>query len=121
MALTPFGKALRRLRIDRDMLLKDMARKAAVTPAFLSAVEAGRKPIPHYLVDRIADSIGLGHSEREQLRSDAQISAASVQIGLSASSSIFDRSLAVQLARSFDGLDDGQKNAIKKIMDRRKE
>ena len=120
MALTPFGKALRKLRIDRDMLLKDMADKASLTPAFLSAVEAGRKPIPHYLVDRIANSNSLQEEELIKLRAAAEMSAQSVQINLSRLTSDFDRSLAVQLARNFDDLDDSRKREIKEIMDRRK-
>ncbi len=120
MALTPFGKALRKIRIDRDMLLKEMADRASLTPAFLSAVESGRKPIPHYLVDRIVSSSGLDEEARNQLRSAAELSAQSVQIDLSRMTSDFDRSLAIQLARNFDGLDDERKQAIKDIMDRRK-
>jgi transcriptional regulator with XRE-family HTH domain len=120
MALTPFGKALRKLRIDRDMLLKDMAKQASLTAAFLSAVEAGRKAIPPYLVDRIADSNNLGQAERRQLSIAAEMSAQFAQINLSKMTSDFDRSLAVQLARNFDALDDVRKKAIKEIMDRRK-
>ncbi|MGA3005015.1 MAG: helix-turn-helix transcriptional regulator [Acetobacteraceae bacterium] len=120
MALTPFGKALRKLRIDRDMLLKDMAKQASMTPAFLSAVEAGRKAIPPYLVDRIAKSNNLGESEKRQLSIAADMSAQFAQIDLSRMTSDFDKSLAVQLARNFDTLDDVRKLAIKDIMDRRK-
>jgi transcriptional regulator with XRE-family HTH domain len=120
MALTPFGKAARKLRIDRDMLLKDVAEGASLTPAFLSAVEAGRKPIPQYLVDRMADVMKLRADETEELRVAASLSASSVTIPLSAESSMFDRSLAVQLARNFDELDEKQKIDIRRIMDRRK-
>ena len=37
--LTNFGKALRKLRIDNNELLKDMALKLEVTVSYLSAVE----------------------------------------------------------------------------------
>jgi transcriptional regulator with XRE-family HTH domain len=120
MALTPFGKALRKLRIDRDMLLKTMAEGASVTPAFLSAIEAGKKPIPSYLVGRLAQWMRLNDPETEELRHAAAMSAAFVQIPLSPASSMFDRSLATQLARSFVDLDDTQKHEIQLIMNRRK-
>jgi HTH-type transcriptional regulator, competence development regulator len=120
MALTPFGKALRKLRIDGDMLLKDMADGIKVTSAFLSAIEAGRKPIPHYLIGRIADWMRLGREDIEALRDAAALSAAKVEITLSGMSSIFDRTLANQLARNFEELDEGQKFEIKRIMERRK-
>jgi transcriptional regulator with XRE-family HTH domain len=120
MALTPFGKALRKLRIDRDMLLKNMAEGASVTPAFLSAIEAGRKPIPSYLVGRIAEWMHLGLHETEELRQSAAMSAAYAQIPLTSSASFFDRSLATQLARNFGDLDEDQKHEIQLIMSRRK-
>jgi HTH-type transcriptional regulator, competence development regulator len=120
MALTPFGKALRKLRIDRDMLLKDLADKMSVTPAFLSAIEAGRKAIPHGMTDRVASLMNLDSTDYQQLKQAADLSVASVQIPLSSASSLFDRSLATQLARNFDELDESQKTAIKQIMDRRK-
>jgi transcriptional regulator with XRE-family HTH domain len=120
MALTPFGKALRKIRIDRDMLLKEMADNARLTAAFLSAVESGRKPIPGYLIDRIAETSHLGDPERNHLRKAADMSAQFVHINMSNMRSDFDRSLAVQLARNFDDLDDTKKLAIKEIMDRRK-
>jgi transcriptional regulator with XRE-family HTH domain len=120
MALTPFGKALRRIRIDRDMLLKEMADKAKLTPAFLSAVEAGRKSIPSDFVERIVRTNGLNEQDRDSLRQAADVSASSVSFNLSRMSSTFDRSLAVQLARNFDELDDERKRQIKNIMDRRK-
>ncbi len=44
--LTPLGKFLRKLRIDRGEILKDMAAKLNVAISFLSAVETGRKPMP---------------------------------------------------------------------------
>ena len=37
--LTSLGKFLRKLRIDRGEILKDMADKLGVTVSFLSAVE----------------------------------------------------------------------------------
>ena len=44
--LTEFGKCLRKIRIDKAELLKDMAEKLQVTSAYLSAVEHGKREIP---------------------------------------------------------------------------
>ena len=41
--ITPFGKYLRKLRIDHDEKLKDMAAKLGVTGSYLSAVEIGKR------------------------------------------------------------------------------
>lgn len=52
--LTEFGKLLRKIRIDKGLLLKDMAGALSISPAYLSAVETGKKPIPDDFVGRIA-------------------------------------------------------------------
>jgi len=53
MALTAFGKAIRKARIDADTNLASMAAELNTTPSFLSAIEMGRKKIPTEWVDRI--------------------------------------------------------------------
>lgn len=44
--VTELGKFLRKLRIDNDELMLDMANKLEVSSAFLSAVENGKKKPP---------------------------------------------------------------------------
>ena len=47
MAITEFGKAVRKARIDANgVTLTSMATALQTTPAFLSALEMGRKRIP---------------------------------------------------------------------------
>lgn len=50
MALTPFGKIVRMLRIKYDFFLKDMADAMDVTPSYISAIELGNKPLSHNFV-----------------------------------------------------------------------
>jgi hypothetical protein len=54
MAITEFGKAVRKARIDADnVTLGSMAAELNTTPSFLSALEMGRKKIPNDWVERI--------------------------------------------------------------------
>ena len=53
MALTEFGKAVRKARLDSGDTLKTMAKSLGITPAFLSAIEHGKNKIPPHLVVRI--------------------------------------------------------------------
>lgn len=54
MAITEFGKAVRKARIDADNItLASMAAELATTPSFLSALEMGRKKIPSDWVQKI--------------------------------------------------------------------
>jgi hypothetical protein len=54
MAITEFGKAVRKARIDaNNVTLASMAAELHTTPSFLSALEMGRKKIPADWVERI--------------------------------------------------------------------
>lgn len=53
MALTDFGLAVRKARLDVQSTLADMANQLEVTPAFLSAIETGRKKIPLDFVAKV--------------------------------------------------------------------
>jgi len=121
MPLTPFGKAARRIRIERDMLLKDLADRLEVTATFLSAVESGRKPLPRNFAERIATALGLSPADKKELQHAADLSTYSVQIPLGPQSSAYDRSLASMLARNFDALGETEKDAIRNILNRHSE
>lgn len=41
--MTPFGKFMRHLRLDKGLMLKESAEKLGVTSAYLSALEHGKK------------------------------------------------------------------------------
>ena len=53
MAITEFGKAVRKGRIETGVSLSAMAAELGATPAFLSAMETGRKKIPAEWVAKI--------------------------------------------------------------------
>ena len=53
MALTEFGKAVRKARIDTGSTLLTMSQELETTPAFLSGLETGSKKIPQKWVKKI--------------------------------------------------------------------
>jgi transcriptional regulator with XRE-family HTH domain len=61
--LTPFGIAIRKLRLDKRLRLLDLADQLNLSPAFLSAVETGRKTIPDGLVGAVAKVMELSTEE----------------------------------------------------------
>ena len=44
--MTPFGRRLRELREERGLSAKDMAAGLGISPAYLSALEHGRRGRP---------------------------------------------------------------------------
>jgi transcriptional regulator with XRE-family HTH domain len=72
VTLTDFGKTLRKLRIDHDVNLKNMADGLGVTSAFLSGVETGRKAINPGLINKISEILNLSDAESLELNSAAR-------------------------------------------------
>ncbi|MFQ7396533.1 MAG: hypothetical protein ACLRNW_01725 [Neglectibacter sp.] len=50
MGLDDFGRTVRNIRLVRALLLYDMAKDLDISPAELSAIECGRKPVPDWFV-----------------------------------------------------------------------
>ena len=114
--LSPFGKAIRKLRIDRGMLLADLAAGLSYTPSYLSQIETGTKRIPDGLVDKMAKVMTLSKTEQAGLHSAAQISASEYKIAMKKGAADSDRELANMMAASFARLSDTQKRAIRAVI-----
>lgn len=73
--MTPFGQKLRDLRAARRVTLKDMAAALRVTPAYLSALEHGRRGRPSWrLVQAIIGYFNVIWDEAEEIERLARIS-----------------------------------------------
>ena len=110
--LTEFGKALRKIRIDRQQLLKEMANNLEVSSAYLSAVETGKRRIPKDWVSKISTIYSLSPEARDDLQNSADNSVSDVTISL-VNASEEKRNAVLSFARALDGLSDED---LKKIM-----
>lgn len=63
MAMTKFGKELRKYRIDHDMIMKDMAVRLGIGVAALSKYEHGKKKLDRSMFDKIKKEFGLNQWE----------------------------------------------------------
>jgi transcriptional regulator with XRE-family HTH domain len=73
--MTPFGQKIRDLRVARGLALKDMAAALRVTPAYLSALEHGRRGRPSWrLVQSIIGYFNVIWDEAEEIERLARIS-----------------------------------------------
>lgn len=52
MAMTRFGKRLRKYRFDHNMIMKDMADNLGITVAHLSSIEHGKVPLDRVMKER---------------------------------------------------------------------
>lgn len=119
--VTALGKFLRKLRLDNDELLFDMAGKIDVPTSTLSAVETGKRRPSKGLAKKIIRAYRLTEEQMQQLY--AGISEANDwNIGIDASGfSPKDQSTAVAFARRFSDLDGEDKEAIWKILNKGKD
>ena len=84
MALTEFGKAVKKARIDTDSTLLTMSQELGTTPAFLSGLETGSKKIPLKWVKKIDSYFKAKGVEIEGLQELAAVANDSVPVnGLS--------------------------------------
>ena len=115
--LTGFGKTLRKIRIDHNELLKDMAKRLNVTVAYLSAVENGNREVPDKWVDMISDSYNLTSAEKTELQRYAYEDKDSLKINISTLQKE-EKDLALAFARSFKTLSDEERQELLRIFNK---
>ena len=73
--MTPFGERMRKLRAERGVTLKAMAMAVGVSPAYLSALEHGKRGRPGWhLIQRIIAYFNIIWDEAEDVVRLARIS-----------------------------------------------
>lgn len=116
--ITSVGKFLRKLRIDNGEILKDMATALEVSPAFLSAVENGKKKFPDSWVEKLTSSYSFTATQTAELHAAIIDTNNAVELDLQ-DVSPESRMLAISFAREFDSLDEDTSRKILEILNRR--
>ncbi|MEL6575901.1 MAG: helix-turn-helix transcriptional regulator [Pseudomonadota bacterium] len=65
--ITPFGRFVRTKRMERGLLLIEMAEAVGVRPSMMSMAELGERKVPWSWLDDIADFLRLSTEEKESL------------------------------------------------------
>ncbi len=117
--LTPFGKAIRKLRIDCSMPLKVMADNLGITSAYLSSIETGKRQLTDEILNNIIGGLRLNSEQALALQSAAAMSVDTVKIDSSLGSAS-GRETAVMFARTFDALSDDDFHKIMQVLEKNK-
>lgn len=115
--ITELGKELRKIRIDRDERLLDMAERLDKSAAFISAVEVGKKAPPSGFEEAIIAAYGLACDIAERLRSAADRARTAFTIQ---PNTMLGRDTAGLLARRMNDLSDEQWKDIHDILNGKK-
>jgi transcriptional regulator with XRE-family HTH domain len=79
--MTPLGERIRTLRRERGVTQKEMAAAIGVTPAYLSALEHGRRGVPTWtLIQKIIGYFNIIWDDAEELQRLAETSHPRVRI-----------------------------------------
>lgn len=72
--MTKFGIFVRKLRLDKGIRLRDMAKDLGISPAYLSAMETGHKDISDSLADKISSVYNLSIEQSKELKHSIMLS-----------------------------------------------
>lgn len=103
--ITPFGIFLRKLRLDNNEVMADMAEKLDVSTSFLSAVELDKKNIPYSWFKRICKLYNLNDRQEKELSEAICLSKRFLRIDLSDLSDE-KRSLVFLVERKLESMSD---------------
>lgn len=102
---TKLGDFLRGLRMKTNKSLRKMAADLGISPAFLSAVENGKKKMPDSWFALIPEIYNLTDNESDEFKDIAYESFETVELNL-AKAKDANKKLAIRFARRFDEIDE---------------
>lgn len=115
MSTTEIGKELRKLRIDKDERLLDMAKRLDKSAAFVSAVETGKKSPPSGFEELVVSVYRLVDDAAEKLRVAADRSRKAFTLE---ANTALQRDTAGLMARRMNRLSDEELKEILAILGR---
>lgn len=113
--LSKFGQLVRKLRIDRQMKLGDMAKALDVSSAYLSALENNKKKLSNDFVERVVDFFDVNDRDADEIRDAAALSKSEFVLKPEKDSDISLEAVAM-FARSIESSSLSEEKA-KKILD----
>lgn len=115
LLVTPFGKYVRKLRIEYDEILYNMAERLNITSSYLSAIENGKRNVPLDWVGKISQMYNLSIIEKKELKETIFRSNRIVNVALD---DITDdkKDLAISFARELDTMSKEQIETIREFL-----
>lgn len=114
--LTQFGKITRKIRIDNDVLLKDMADALNISAAFLSKLETGKSKPNLKLADKIKAIYNLDDKAYNDLINAIDIDTNNIIQPVFAKSKS-DMKLIIKFANALKTMSKTQKQELAKRLD----
>ena len=113
---TTLGKELKKLRIQHEEVLYDMATRLGMSSAMLSSIETGKKPAPDGFADRLAQHYEEVAGEKEAFQLLADLTKNQVKLKLDGDNRT--KQLKVTFARSVGELSEEEKDELLRLIER---
>ena len=113
--LTEFGKRLRDIRLERNLLLKDMADSLRCSVVQLSAIESGTQAIPDGIIARLSVIYELSEGEIRALEEARRLSLGAKGYSLK-DYLAQDKEQALAFQHAFDSLSEDEKKKLRRVM-----
>lgn len=113
--MTKFGIFIRKLRLDRGILLREMAKDLGISPAYLSGMETGHKDIPQSLADKIISVYNLSAEQSKELKTSIMLSQQKICITTGQIS--WKNEIASMLKEKLDTLSEEQQFKIIEVLE----
>ena len=115
--MTPFGEKLRQLRAERGILQQELASALAVSSAYLSALEHGRRGAPSAgLIHQICEFFGLIWDDADELKALAKLSRPRLKLN-TAGLTPEQTALGNRIVRELRNLDPQTVTAMQQLLD----
>ena len=115
--LTPFGKSVRKQRIDLGITLKKLAESLNKTSSYISAIETGKRSVTDDILEQIISFLNPSAEKERELREAAEMSRSSVEVNLQGKNQNA-RQAALLFARNFDQLNEDDYENLKKLLNK---
>ena len=112
--MTKFGIFIRKLRLDRGIRLRDMAKDLDISPAYLSAMETGHKDITQSLADKVSSVYNLSIEQSKELKKSIMLS--KQKICITTSQIAWKNELISMLKEKLDNLSEEQQFKIIEVL-----
>lgn len=113
MQLTKFGKTIRKLRIEHNMLLGNMAESLKISSSYLSSIEVGEREIPQDFFEKIKSLNIFNDDELKEIQNSID---ETVKTFVIEPKNNVQRNLIAGFARGFDNLTEDQIKAIQNVI-----
>lgn len=115
MKATKFGKLIRTTRIEKEIMLKDMAEALGMTSAYLSALELGKRALPADMGEKVINYFQFNELESEALNKAIDASQPTLKMDLKNNSSD-ERELLHAFARGFGQLSEEKRQKLRELI-----